>query len=105
MFAPKHPEHEFTRIIYEVVGANRLRVFVSQSLFLKLNKPSIPPRPKTVHDEDHDKLCQEDASSGGDGNEFTPTSSNSSSNNPIISTIKIFIVKCIMTIMPHLTVV
>lgn len=36
-FAPKHPNHEFTRLICKVVGANLMRAYVSQSLlFLKI---------------------------------------------------------------------
>ena len=60
-----------------------MRVFVSQSLLClkNLTKPSIPLRPRTLHDENYAKLCKEHASSCGDNNDDSQTSINSNRNN------------------------
>ena len=45
-------------MMHEVVGKEPLREFVSSSLlFLKnLIRPNMPARPRTLHDEDYEKL-------------------------------------------------
>ena len=58
VFVTKCPDHRITMMMDNVVGKEPIRDFVSSSLLFlkKIFRPNTPARPRTLYDEDYEKL-------------------------------------------------